>query len=234
MRRPLGALLGFGLIAPLVPLSPLAIASPAEAAVLSAPAPVTQVVPAAVVRKDPFSRFKVSVRYDKSTKRAGKITYYIKAKNLGPYAADYFGVGGQLPKGVKPTLRWGGPKGTQCVWQGQIFLCVPKYQVPVGGTTWLKFQLTLKSNTKGTAKGRVGVIAYDLPTGAENIDQEELARIGGLKGHLFMKPTTTKIVWPQRKRKSGGGSGYTPPPPPPQWTPPANNSHVERNEKKDT
>ncbi|GAA2377810.1 hypothetical protein [Nonomuraea africana] len=224
MRRQFGMFLGLGLIAP---LAPLAAAAPAVAAV----APATSSPVVAVAKKDPFSKFTVSVKYTKATKRGGKITYYIKAKNRGPYDADYFGIGGFVPKGVVPTLKWGGPKGTKCVWQGQVFLCMPRYQVPVGGTTWLNFQLTLKKNTKGLAKAKLGVVAYDLPTGAENLDQEELARLG-LKGHLFMKNTTTKIVWPQKRRT---GSTYTPPPPPPQpkWNPPSN-TYVERNEKKDT
>lgn len=225
MRRAVGMFLGLGLVAP---LAPLAAAAPAAAAVAPLAGPVM-----AAAKKDPFSKFSVSVSYNKATKRGGKITYYIKAKNLGPYDADYFGIGGFVPKGVVPTLKWGGPKGTQCVWEGQVFLCMPRYQVPVGGTTWLNFQLTLKKNTKGSANAKLGVVAYDLPTGAENLDQEELARMG-LKGHLYMKNTRTKIVWPQKKRRTGSGT-YTPPPPPPppKWNPPSP-TRVERNEKKDT
>ncbi|MET9338623.1 hypothetical protein [Nonomuraea sp. NPDC003804] len=229
MRRAIGMFIGLGLVAP---LTPLAVAAPAAAAV-TPPAGLAAAATTATAAKDPFSKFSVKVTYNKATKRGGKITYLIKAKNLGPYDADYFGIGGFVPKGVVPTLKWGGPKGTSCVWQDQVFLCVPKYQVPVGGTTWLNFQLTLKKTTKGTAAARLGVVAYDLPTGAENLDEEELARMG-LKGHLFMKSTTTKIVWPQKKRRTGTGT-YTPPPPPPppKWNPPSP-TRVERNEKKDT
>ncbi|MFI9555849.1 hypothetical protein [Nonomuraea endophytica] len=177
--------------------------------------------------REPYSNFKVSVKYSTRTKRGGKILYKIKAKNLGPHYADYFWVGGQVPKGVVPTLRWGAAKGTKCNWEGQFFWCWGRYALEVGDSEWLNFQVTLKKNTKGTAVAKLGVIAFDVPLGAENIDEEELERIG-IKGWKWLKTTKTKIVWPPKRPTRG----WTPPPVVKDYNPPV--VHEESNKKKDT
>lgn len=218
MRKPLATLLGVGLIAP---LAPIALAGPAVAAVQTT---TTTAATASTIAKKPYSNFKITITYDKRTKRGGKILYKVRAKNLGPYEADYYWIGGQVPKGVVPKLRWGASKGTTCTWEGRWFWCWGKYVLDKGKTDWLNFQVTLKKGTKGTAVAKLGVIAYDVPTGAENIDKEELARIG-LDGWSWLKTAKTKIVTPPRR-------GWTPPPTQ-SWDPPTQ-SHDEENKQKDT
>ncbi|WP_327088179.1 hypothetical protein OIE66_38615 [Nonomuraea sp. NBC_01738] len=223
MRRSLTMLLGTSMIAaaPIVALTTPASATTATTASAAADAAVTRAV------GKPYSKFKISVTYNKRTKRGGKITYRLRAKNLGPYYADYFWIGGEVPKGVVPTLRWGAAKGTKCTWEGRWFWCWGKYRLEKGDTEWLNFQVTLKKGTKGLAKARLGVIAYDVPQGAENIDKEELKRIG-IDGWQWLKSAKTTIVSPPRRRSSG----WTPPPVVKDYNPPA--SHEESNKKKDT
>ncbi|MFI6502313.1 hypothetical protein [Nonomuraea typhae] len=216
MRKTLSTLLGVSLA---TAGTLTAVIQPAQAA-----APVTAVAQQA---GEPYSKFKISVSSTKRTKRGGKILYKIRAKNLGPHYADYFWIGGQVPKGVVPTLRWGGAKGTKCTWEGRMFWCWGKYALEVGDTEWLNFQVTMKRNTKGVAVARLGVVAFDVPLGAERLDEEELERIG-IKGWQFLKTAKTKIVWPPRRPTRG----WTPPPVVKEYNPPA--VQEESNKKKDT
>ncbi|MCF6472929.1 hypothetical protein FAF44_31730 [Nonomuraea sp. MG754425] len=219
MRRSLSLSLAGGLAA-------AALAAPAQASAttVTAPAAATR---AAAVTAAPFSNFKISVKHSRTTKRGGKITYYVKAKNLGPHYADYYFIGGQVPSGVKPTLRWGGPKGTKCEWSGRWFWCWGPMALSKGKTDWLNFQVTLKSGTKGTATARVGVLSFDVDQGMENMSQDELKRLG-IKHHYDLKTARTRIVTPPRNP----GRGWTPPPPVQNYNPPA--GHEESNKKKDT
>ncbi|MEQ4720857.1 hypothetical protein [Nonomuraea sp. B19D2] len=216
MRRSVSLFLAGGLAA-----APLAVPAQASAATTTAP------TAAAVTQSKPFSKFKISVKHTTRTKRGGKITYYVRAKNLGPYYADYYWMGGKLPKGVRPTLRWGGPKGTKCTWEGQWFWCWGPLRLEKGKTDWLNFQLTLKKGTRGTVAAKVGVMSFDVDQGMENIDEEELKRLG-IKGYLWLKTVKTQIVTPPRRP----GRTWTPPPPVKTYNPPA--SHEETNKKKDT
>lgn len=220
MRKSVGLLLASGLIA-----TPLAVSGQATAATTTATAGTTGAATSAQAK--PYSSFKISLKHTKRTKRGGKITYYLKAKNLGPHYADYYWIGGEVPKGVVPTLRWGAAKGTKCTWEGRWFWCWGKYRLEKGATDWLNFQVTLKKGTKGIAKARLGIIAYDVPLGAENIDKEELERIG-IKGYTWLKTAKTTIVTPPRRPTKT----WTPPPVVQEYNPPA--SHEESNKKKDT
>ncbi|MFI7132957.1 hypothetical protein ACIBQ1_45290 [Nonomuraea sp. NPDC050153] len=219
MRRSLTLLLTGSLAA-----APLAVPAPASAATTSA---TTVPAAATVARVKPFSSFKISAKGTDRTKRGGKITYSIRAKNLGPYYADYYWMGGEVPKGVVPRLRWGGPKGTKCTWEGRWFWCWGPLRLEKGKTDWLNFQLTLKKGTKGTATARLGVMSFDVDQGMENIDEEELKRLG-IKGYYWLKKVNTKIVSPPRRP----GRSWSPPPPVKTYNPPA--SHEESNKKKDT
>lgn len=217
MRRSFSLFLAGGLAA--VPL-----VAPAQAGAATAVATTTRT---AVAQAKPYSNFKISVTYNKRTKRGGKITYHLKAKNLGPYYADYYWIGGQMPKGVVPTLRWSGPKGTKCTWEGRWFWCWGKYVLQKNKTDWLNFQVTLKKGTTGVATAKVGIIAYDVDQGMENIDKEELQRLG-IKGYTWLKTAKTSIVSPPR----GPSTHWTPPPVVKDYNPPS--SHEESNKKKDT
>ncbi|MFG6199549.1 hypothetical protein [Nonomuraea sp. JJY05] len=216
MRRSFSLFLAGGLAA-----APLAV--PAQASSATATAPTT----AAVAQLKPFSTFKISVKHSGRTKRGGKITYSVRAKNLGPYYADYYWIGGEVPKGVVPTLRWGAAKGTKCTWEGRWFWCWGPLRLEKGKTDWLNFQVTLKKGTKGTATARVGVVSFDVDQGMENIDEEELKRLG-IKGYYWLKKVNTKIVSPPRRP----GRSWSPPPPVKTYNPPT--SHEESNKKKDT
>ncbi|MGW2213524.1 hypothetical protein ACWCSD_00925 [Nonomuraea sp. NPDC001684] len=221
MRKSFSLFLVSGLAA--VPL-----VAPAQAeAMTTATTATTATTQAVAARAKPFSNFKISVKYNNRTRSGGKITYYLKAKNLGPYYADYYWIGGQVPKGVVPTLRWGASKGTKCTWEGRWFWCWGKFVLPKGKTDWLNFQVTLKKGTRGVAVAKLGVIAYDVDQGMENIDKEELKRLG-IKGYSWLRTAKTKIVVPPRKPTKH----WTPPPPVKEYNPPA--SHEESNQKKDT
>lgn len=221
MRRSFSLFLIGGLAA-----APLVV--PAQAGATAATSTTTAATTTTVAAQaKPFSNFKISVKYNKSTRRGGKITYYLKAKNLGPYYADYYWIGGEVPKGVVPTLRWSASKGSKCTWEGRWFWCWGKYVLQKGKTDWLNFQVTLKKGTTGVATARLGVIAYDVDQGMENIDKEELKRLG-IKGYTWLKTAKTRIVTPPRQPSHG----WTPPPPVKDYNPPA--SHQESNKKKDT
>ncbi|MEV0582925.1 hypothetical protein [Nonomuraea sp. NPDC050310] len=211
MRRTLGTLLGVSLIA-----APLAVFTPAAQAEAASGRP-------------PYSKFKISVKYDTQTKRGGKITYLLKAKNLGPYYANWYWVGAKVPKGVEPRLTWTGPKSSKCTWEGEWFWCWGPYALDVGDTDWLQFQLKLKKTTKGVATARVGVLSFDVPNGAENVDKEELDRIGeSFDRHYDLKTTHTKIIWPRPNRPQ---QNWTPPVTK-SWNPPT--TKTEENKKKGT
>ncbi|MFB9628893.1 hypothetical protein [Nonomuraea helvata] len=219
MRRSVSLFLAGGLA-----VAPLAVPAQASAAATTVR---TTVPTTAVAQLKPYSKFKISVRHTTRTKRGGKITYYVRAKNLGPYYADYYWMGGQLPKGVRTTLRWGGPKGTKCTWKGQWFWCWGPLRLEKGKTDWLNFQLTLKPGTRGSVAARVGVMSFDVQQGMENMNEEELKRLG-IKSYLWLKKVRTQIVTPPRRP----GRTWTPPPPVKTYNPPA--SHEETNKKKDT
>jgi hypothetical protein len=223
MRRSFSLFLAGGLAAG-------ALAAPGQAnAATTATATTAAPATTAAARQAPYSRFKISVKHTKRTKRGGKITYYVRATNLGPHYADYYWMGGEMPKGVVPTLRWGGPKGTKCTWEGRWFWCWGPLRLEKGKTDWLNFQLTLKKNTKGTAAARVGVMSFDVDQGMENMSEAELKRLG-IKGYYWLKKVKTTIVSPPRRGRPG--RSYTPPPPVKEYNPPS--SHVETNKKKDT
>ncbi|MGN9843749.1 hypothetical protein ACTMTI_37055 [Nonomuraea sp. H19] len=217
MRKSLSLFLAGGLAAGTM-------AAPAQATTTTA-APATTA--AATTKLAPYSNFKISVKHTKRTKRGSKINYYVRATNLGPHYADYYWMGGEVPKGIVSTLRWSGPKGTECTWEDRWFWCWSPTQLEKGETDWLNFQVTLKKGTKGTATARVGVLSFDVDQGMENIDEEELERLG-IKGYHWLKKVKTTIVTPPRRPSRS----YTPPPPVREYDPPS--SHVEENKKKDT
>ncbi|GAA4056718.1 DUF11 domain-containing protein [Nonomuraea soli] len=178
-----------------------------------------------VVQNDPYSHFKVKVSYTKAVKRGGKITYRIRATNTGPHYADYFWIGGKLPGGIKDRLSWWGPKGTECEWDDYGFWCWTPDILEVGDTEWLDVQVTLKSNTKNSYKAQLGILSYDVPTGADDLEESELKRIG-IKGWYWLKTAKTKIVWPRPSKP------WTPPRD--TWTPPPAAPSKGQNDKKGT
>ncbi|GAA3662174.1 hypothetical protein GCM10022224_027370 [Nonomuraea antimicrobica] len=128
---------------------------------------------------------------------------------------------------LRRPLRWGGPKGTKCTWEDRWFWCWGPLRLEKGDTDWLNFQVTLKPGTKGTATAKVGVMSFDVDQGMENMDEEELERLG-IKGYNWLKTARTTIVTPPRNP----GRSWTPPPPVKTYDPPA--SREESNKKKDT
>ncbi|GII93648.1 DUF11 domain-containing protein [Sinosporangium siamense] len=230
MRRQFGTLIGIGLIAP------LAVATMPVAAFAASP---TRAVGATSSAKAPFSKFKVDLRWTKATKRGGKLTYAIRATNLGPHTADYFWIGGYVPNGVVPTLYWEAAKGTTCTWEGRLFWCFTPNVLAKGQSEWLNFRVTMKKGTKGTAVAKLGVVAFDVPQGAHTLSKEEIKDLN-LKGHYYLKTAKSTIITPPPPRRPGKKRPPAPPPPPPQppkpkWNPPPIKSGTpERNEKKDT
>ncbi|MFI6481347.1 hypothetical protein ACIBH1_25685 [Nonomuraea sp. NPDC050663] len=224
MRKSIATLIGAALVA-----APLTVTAPAQAQVAApAAAPVT-----AAVARPPYSKFKISLTYDKKTTRGGKITYLLKAKNLGPHYANYYWIGGRVPKGVVKRLRWWtGPKtaSTRCDWKGEWFWCWGPWALPVGETDVLQFQLTLDKKTRGPAVARLGVRSWDLPTGAHNLPEDELKRLGmTADDHYDLVSAKTTIIWPSPGR------------PTPRWVPPVTKNwkpptptKTEENKKKGT
>lgn len=219
-----------GIAAGLMLLAPLAVSLPANAA----PAAVT----AKAAKADPFANFAVHhVVYPKKVKAGAKITYYFEITNVGPHSADYFWIGGYLPKGIVSTLKWNGPKGTSCTWEGNEFWCwTPDILYPKPeedwqtDSAWLTVQVTLNKKTRGTATAKLGAITYDVPTGAGDLDERRLRDLG-IKGWSFLKTVKTKIVAPTVKKKNTKPTHvYVPPPPPP----PKPDRAPTRNRKKGT
>ncbi|GII93652.1 hypothetical protein [Sinosporangium siamense] len=185
---------------PLSKVAVLAVAAPLAGALMfaSAPASATATAPtakAAAVKKadDPYSVFNVSVKAPKNVRAGGKITYRITAVNRGPHQADYYFVGGILPKGITGNTWWDGPKDTECGREGRVFFCVSPHVAEVGDKEWLDIVVRLKKPTKGYAQAQLGVLAYDYPTGAEKLSKEELDELG-VKSWFFSKKVKTRIV----------------------------------------
>lgn len=164
--------------------------APAAAAPSAAPA----AAPAAVSAKDQYSYFDVKVTYPKRVKRGGKITYTIRIKNRGPHYADFYFLGGKLPKGIQGKIYYSGVKGTKCgVLSGNLWCWGPDV-LPVGKTDWLKLTVKLKKSTKGYAHARLGVLHYDLPTGTEDLSLEAIQDLGIDKANLDWLRVKTRIV----------------------------------------
>ncbi|WP_030456196.1 hypothetical protein [Herbidospora cretacea] len=221
-----------GIVAGLMLLAPLAVSVPASAAPALASA-----AKGVTAKKAPFATFKVhNVVYPKKVKAGAKITYYFEITNVGPHSADYYYIGGILPKGIISTLKWNGPKNTTCTWEGNEFWCWPPpilYPNPEEDwqtdTTWLTIQVTLNKKTRGTATAKLGGITFDVPTGAGDLDEKRLRELG-IKGWIYTKTVKTQIVAPSVKKKKSTKQVYVPPPPPP----PKPDRAPTRNRKKGT
>ncbi|NRQ31358.1 hypothetical protein HII36_05830 [Nonomuraea sp. NN258] len=191
MRTPLsktavGALLAAAaLIVPVIP---------AAAATTTTPIAASAVTAAAVQAEDPYSEFAVSVKAPKAVKAGRKITYKIDVENLGPHQADRYWLGGRLPKGIKSTVTWRAEEDTECFFDREGFWCWGPWVLEKGDTDWLDITVTLKPGTKGTVTATLGADVYDVPTGMENLDKEEIDRLGGFQTWFFAKKVKTKIV----------------------------------------
>ncbi|MEU9887271.1 hypothetical protein [Sphaerisporangium sp. NPDC051011] len=142
---------------------------------------------------DAYSSFSVQVTGPKKAKRGGEITYRIKGLNKGPWTADDFYLGGTLPKGIRGTVYFDGPKGTKCGFYYDGFWCWPPHVLEKGEDSWLTITVRLKKSTKGTVAAKLGVNSWDWPTGSENLSREELKKIG-IKSWYFTKSVKTKIA----------------------------------------
>jgi hypothetical protein len=210
MRRQVGTLLGLALITPVV----IAPSIPASAATATAQVAITKA-------DDPYSVFKISsVRYTKKVKPGGWLKYSFTATNTGPYEADYYWIGGILPKGIdhKGTLYWNGPKGSKCYWEDREFWCWTPHILKADESDRLSFWLKLSKKATGTQVAKIGAINYDVPRGAEDLDKERLKDLG-IKGWLYAKTVKTKVI------KAKPKPHYNPPPPP-VVNPPRNHHSV--------
>ncbi|NRQ31359.1 hypothetical protein HII36_05835 [Nonomuraea sp. NN258] len=155
-------------------------------------APAAAAAPAAKL-DDPFSVMAVSVKGPKKVMAGDKIRYNLKITNTGPHTADYYWVGGILPKGIKSKVYYNAPKGTQCEYSSRQFWCWGPWVLEKGDSDWLTIHLALNKSTRGTATAELGAIVWDVPTGMENLDREEIDRLG-FKKWFFSKKIKTKIV----------------------------------------
>ncbi|MER5628611.1 hypothetical protein ABT061_47120 [Streptosporangium sp. NPDC002544] len=183
MRHPISKIAALALVAPLA--GGLLFATPASAAPAQVPAAVKTAA-------EPFSSFTVSVSAPKKAKAGGKVTYKIKAVNKGPYVADYFFMGGLLPKGSKVTAIYG-PKGTECDTYEDGFWCWTPYALEIDDYETIAITVKLGKKSGRTAEAILGVDSYDIPTGAENLSRDELERLG-TKNWFFVKKVKTGIV----------------------------------------
>ncbi|MGJ6965075.1 hypothetical protein ACSDR0_24505 [Streptosporangium sp. G11] len=181
MRHPISKIAALALVTPLV--GGMLFTAPASAASAQAPA---------AVQDEPYSTFAVTVSAPKKVKANGKITYKIKAVNKGPHPADYFFIGGLLPKGAKLTSV-AGPKGTQCDNYEDGLWCWGPNVVEVGDYEAMALTVKLGKKSGRTAEAILGVDSFDVPTGAETLSRDELERMG-LKHWYFVKKVKTKIV----------------------------------------
>ncbi|MEU8383858.1 hypothetical protein [Streptosporangium sp. NPDC048865] len=179
MRHPISKIVAFALVAPL-----------AGGMLLAAPASAQ--APAAAVKAEPYSTFAVTVSAPKKVKANGKITYRIKAVNKGPHQADFFYMGGLLPKGSKATAVFG-PKGTTCDTYDDGFWCWGPDIIEVGDHETMAITVKLGKKSGRTAQAILGVDSYDIPTGAENLSRDELERMG-IKSWYFVKKVKTSVT----------------------------------------
>ncbi|MFI6502318.1 hypothetical protein [Nonomuraea typhae] len=156
------------------------------------PASATTAVKASA--DEPYSVMKTTITAPKTVKRGGKISYRIKVLNTGPHQADAYWLGGKLPKGITGKIYYGGPKGTKCETDTVEFWCWGPWELEKGDVDWIGIEVTLKKNTKGVATAELGALVYDVPIGMENLDKEEIDRIGGFKRWFYGKKVKTKIT----------------------------------------
>ncbi|GAA0362748.1 hypothetical protein GCM10009530_10470 [Microbispora corallina] len=182
--RHLSKLAGLALVAPLAGATFFA-AAPASAA----PATVKS---ATTKADDPYSVFKVKLRYPTKAKVNRKITYKLDVVNSGPYDANYYWLGGTLPKGVK-KVWYTGSKGTQCDWSGRSIICWNPYILEVDDSDFVDITVQFKKGYTGKASARLGAIVFDVPTGAEDLDRRALKALG-YKSWFYSKAATTRIT----------------------------------------
>ncbi|MGS2642580.1 hypothetical protein [Streptosporangium sp. LJ11] len=182
MRHPISKIVAIALVTPLA--GGMLLAAPSSAASAQAPA--------AAVKAEPYSTFAVTVSAPKKVKAGGKITYKIKAVNKGPHQADYFFTGGLLPKGSK-VVSISAPKGTSCDNYDDGLWCWSPDIVEVDDYEAIAITVKLGKKSGRTAQAILGVDAYDVPTGAENLSRDELERMG-IKSWYFVKKVKTSIV----------------------------------------
>ncbi|MBB2908982.1 hypothetical protein FHS43_000228 [Streptosporangium becharense] len=188
MRHPISRIAALTLAASLA--GGVLFAAPASAA--PAQAPVQAPASAVKTADEPYSSFKVSISAPKKVRAGGKITYTVKAVNGGPHLADTFYMGGALPKNSKITAIYG-PKGSECDVYDDGFWCWYPRAIKVGEQATLRITVKLTNRARGTAEAILGVDAYDLPNGAENLSRDEYERLG-IKSWYFVKKAKTKIV----------------------------------------
>ncbi|GAA4235505.1 hypothetical protein FHR32_003211 [Streptosporangium album] len=190
MRHPIYKIAALALVAPLA--GTMMLASPASAASAKAPA--------AVAKKadNPYSTFTVKATASTKVRPGGKITYTIKATNAGPYSSDpgsYFVVA-YVPKNVDISAKGGsywGPKKAQCAAEERIVVCAVDKKLEKGGSVSFGFEFKVKKDAKGTLKTALGVLAYDVPTGADTLSRDELERLG-VKSWFFGKQHSTRVA----------------------------------------
>nr|WP_062340513.1 DUF11 domain-containing protein [Herbidospora sakaeratensis] len=173
----------------------------AGVALLAAAALVAPAAASATTADDPWSLFKVTkLSYTKKAKPGGYVTYTFHVTNTGPHAADYFDVGGLLPKDVdlKKKIVYGAGDDLKCFLDGRHFLCPNDFILDVGDSTWVSIRFQLKKTAKSTQTGKVGAFVYDIPAGAENLDRARL-REQNLKGWEMMRTVKTAVVKPKKK-----------------------------------
>ncbi|WP_170990832.1 DUF11 domain-containing protein [Herbidospora galbida] len=168
----------------------------AGVALLASAALVAPASASATTADDPWSLFKITkLSYTKKAKPGGYVTYTFQVTNNGPHAADYFDVGGVLPKHVdlKKKISYGSGDELKCYLDGRNFFCPNDFILEVGDSTWVSLRFQLKKTAKGTQTGKVGAWVYDIPAGAENLDRARL-REQNLKGWEMMRTVKTAVV----------------------------------------
>jgi hypothetical protein len=189
MRHPIAKIAALALVAPLAGtmlLAGTALAAPTKA-------PVTAVQKA----DDPFSTFTIQASASKTVRPGKKIAYTIKATNAGPYISDagaYY-IAAEVPKGVVLSGKWTyrGPDESECISDGQLLVCIVDKDLKVKESVSFKFEFKVAKTAKGTLKSYLGVLAYDVPTGAENLSRDELERLG-VKSWFFGKEHRTSVA----------------------------------------
>ncbi|WP_188188658.1 DUF11 domain-containing protein [Nonomuraea sp. SYSU D8015] len=153
-------------------------------------------VAAKAAAADPYSAFDVKVKASKTAKAGGKIKYTIVATNKGPHYADAWFVGGEFPKGVDmKSIRYDtNHSKMRCeLVSARAFWCPPTEVIEVGDSVTLAFYAKLKKSAKGTQKATIGIVSYNFDQGMENLNKEELDRLG-VPRFGFEKSVKTKVV----------------------------------------
>ncbi|GII81236.1 hypothetical protein Sru01_62180 [Sphaerisporangium rufum] len=186
MRRHLSSIAALALAGS---LAGTALAAPAGAAAADTGPAATLTTATA---SSPQSPLDTRIRWNKTVRRGGTITYEFKSTNKGEWPTDLAGISGILPAGISKARVVGKSSATECAVDRHQVFCIYGQLAP-GRSTSVKVRVWLKKSTKGTALAQFGHYSIDVPAGVDVTNEDELNRLD-VQGQVDYKFFKTKIV----------------------------------------